>query len=205
MQSVGAVLLTGVNTIILNATPDAAYNLAAQTVYGLYYKIQSIIFMPVFGLNQGISPIMGYNYGARNRERLLKTLKFGLIFAFSIMLVGILLMHLIPGQILSLLTDDQQIIDIGIPAIRRISLCFLPAAIGIILTSLFQAVGKGIKSLLMSVLRQLVLILPIAYFLSKDSIELMWFAFPIAEIGALIVAILFFIDLNKKDFSKLGK
>ena len=205
MQSIGAVLLSAIN-IIINLSPSPAdVNTAAQTVYGLYFKIQSFIFMPVFGLNQGISPIMGFNYGAKCKERLLKTLKIGLIIAFSIMLLGTLLFQIIPGQILSLFDVDEQILSIGNKALRTISICFLPASVGVIFTALFQAVGKGMRSLLMSVLRQLVLIIPLAFVLSKISIDAMWFAFPISEFVAMVVAILFFIDLNKKDFSKLGK
>ena len=205
MQSIGAVLLSAIN-IIINLSPSPAdVNTAAQTVYGLYFKIQSFIFMPVFGLNQGISPIMSYNYGAKCKERLLKTLKIGLIIAFSIMLLGTLLFQIIPGQILSLFDVDEQILSIGNKALRTISICFLPASVGVIFTALFQAVGKGMRSLLMSVLRQLVLIIPLAFVLSKISIDAMWFAFPISEFVAMVVAILFFIDLNKKDFSKLGK
>lgn len=205
MQSIGAVLLSAIN-IIINLSPSPAdVNTAAQTVYGLYFKIQSFIFMPVFGLNQGISPIMSFNYGAKCKERLLKTLKIGLIIAFSIMLLGTLLFQIIPGQILSLFDVDEQILSIGNKALRTISICFLPASVGVIFTALFQAVGKGMRSLLMSVLRQLVLIIPLAFVLSKISIDAMWFAFPISEFVAMMVAILFFIDLNKKDFSKLGK
>ncbi|MDD6252296.1 MAG: MATE family efflux transporter [Oscillospiraceae bacterium] len=205
MQSIGAVLLSAIN-IIINLSPSPAdVNTAAQTVYGLYFKIQSFIFMPVFGLNQGISPIMSFNYGAKCKERLLKTLKIGLIIAFSIMLLGTLLFQIIPSQILSLFDVDEQILSIGNKALRTISICFLPASVGVIFTALFQAVGKGMRSLLMSVLRQLVLIIPLAFVLSKISIDAMWFAFPISEFVAMVVAILFFIDLNKKDFSKLGK
>ncbi|MGN0504084.1 MAG: MATE family efflux transporter [Ruminococcus sp.] len=205
MQSIGAVLLSAIN-IIINLSPSPAdVNTAAQTVYGLYFKIQSFIFMPVFGLNQGISPIMSFNYGAKCKERLLKTLKIGLIISFGIMLLGTLLFQIIPGQILSLFDVDEQILSIGNKALRTISICFLPASVGVIFTALFQAVGKGMRSLLMSVLRQLVLIIPLAFVLSKISIDAMWFAFPISEFVAMVVAILFFIDLNKKDFSKLGK
>lgn len=205
MQSIGAVLLSGINIIISISPSSADVNTAAQTVYGLYFKIQSFVFMPVFGLNQGISPIIGYNFGAKNRDRMMKTLRYGLIFSFIIMFAGLVIFNVFPTQILSIFDVKKEIADIGVTALRRISLCFLPASVGVILTALFQAVGKGIRSLLMSVLRQLILILPIAFFLSRISIDAMWFAFPIAEFGALIVAILFFIDLNKKDFSKLGK
>lgn len=205
MQSIGAVLLSAIN-IIINLSPSPAdVNTAAQTVYGLYFKIQSFIFMPVFGLNQGISPIMSFNYGAKCKERLLKTLKIGLIIAFGIMLLGTILFQTIPGQILSLFDVDEQILSIGNKALRTISICFLPASVGVIFTALFQAVGKGMRSLLMSVLRQLVLIIPLAFVLSKISIDAMWFAFPISEFAAMAVAIILFIDLNKKDFSKLGK
>lgn len=203
MQAIGAVLLAGMNIIIRLSPAPADVNTNAQTIYGVYYKIQSFVFMPVFGLNQGVSPIIGYNYGARMRKRMMSALKIALIIATIIMGTGTLIFQVFPREIFSLFNASEELSVMAVSAMRKISLCFLPASIGVVMTALFQSVGKGIRSLLMSVLRQLVLILPIAFVLSKISIDAMWLAFPIAELGCTLLAIIFFIDLKKKDFSKL--
>lgn len=205
MQAIGSVLVAGINMIINLSPANPQLSTDAQTIYGIYYKVQSFVFMPVFGLNQGVSPIIGYNYGARKRKRMMATLKYALLIAFMIMLTGTLIFQIFPEFILSFFNVSEELTAMGATAMRRLSLCFIPASIGVIMTALFQSVGKGIRSLLMSVLRQLVLILPIAYALSKISIDVMWFAFPLAEICCSILALIFFIDLNKRDFSKLSK
>ena len=206
MQAVGSLIVTLINLIIKSSGaygPEVAT--AAQTVYGVYYKMQSFIFMPVFGLNQGISPVFGYNYGAKNRDRLMKTLKYSLVIAVIIMLVGTLLFHAIPAELLALFDLEQEYVEIGILSLRRISLCFLPAAVGIIFTSLFQSVGKGFRSLTMSLLRQVVGILPVAFIFAQFDVNLIWYAFPIAESLSLLVGILFFMDINKKIFQNSAK
>ncbi len=205
MQAIGSVLVAGINMIINMSPASPQMNTDAQTIYGIYYKVQSFVFMPVFGLNQGVSPIIGYNYGAKKRKRMMTTLKYALLIAFIIMTAGTLLFQIFPEVILSFFNVSDELTAMGATAMRRLSLCFIPASVGVIMTALFQSVGKGIRSLLMSVLRQLVLILPIAFVLSKVSINAMWFAFPIAEIFCTILALIFFMDLNKKDFSKLSK
>lgn len=198
MQSIGSVMIIGLNAIL-------AVSEAAVTVLGIYYKLQSFVFMPCFGLNQGVMPIIGYNYGARNKKRLYSALKRGIIIAVGIMTIGTILMWTIPGALISMFGGTQEIMDMGIPAFRTISLCFIPAAIGILFTTLFQAVGKGIRSLIMSFCRQLVLILPIAFVLSVIfDYTAVWYAFPIAEVFSLLIAIMFFINLVKGDFKKLG-
>ncbi len=198
MQSIGSVMIIGLNAIL-------AVSEAAVTVLGIYYKLQSFVFMPCFGLNQGVMPIIGYNYGARNKKRLYSALKRGIIIAAGIMTIGTILMWTIPGALISMFGGTQEIMDMGIPAFRTISLCFIPAAVGILFTTLFQGVGKGVRSLIMSFCRQLVLILPIAFVLSIIfDYTAVWYAFPIAEVFSLLIAILFFINLVKGDFKKLG-
>ena len=198
MQSIGSVMIIGMNAIL-------SVSQAAVTVLGIYYKLQSFVFMPCFGLNQGVMPIIGYNYGARKKDRMYSTLKCGIIIAVVIMTAGTLMMWTIPDVLISLFGGTSELMEIGTHAFRIISLCFIPAAAGILFTTLFQAVGKGIRSLIMSFCRQLVLILPIAFILSKTAgITNVWYAFPIAEIGALSLAIIFFINLVKGDFKKLG-
>ena len=203
MQSISSIMIIGMNTIFTLA--NSIYSEACITVLGVYFKLQSFVFMPCFGLNQGVMPIIGYNYGARNRKRMYSALKRGIIIAVIIMAIGVVLMWTIPDTLISLFDGDESLMQIGATAFRIISLCFIPAALGILFTTLFQAVGKGIRSLIMSVCRQLLLILPIAYALSSIfGIESSWYAFPIAEIGSLILAICFFINLVKTDFKKLG-
>jgi len=204
MQSIGSVLVAGINIILTLSPSPESVNSAAQTIFGIYYKIQSFVFMPVFGLNQGVSPIIGFNYGARNKKRMMSALRYALIISAIIMGTGTLIFQIFPRTILSLFNTSPELTEMGVAAIRKLSLCFLPASVGVIMTALFQSVGKGVRSLLMSILRQLVLILPIAFALSKISVDAMWFAFPIAELGCTIVALLFFFELKKKDFSKLS-
>lgn len=203
MQSIASVMIIGMNAIF--TTANSIISETSITVLGIYYKLQSFVFMPCFGLNQGVMPIIGYNYGARNKKRLYSALKRGIIIAAIIMAVGTVLMWAIPDLLIAMFGGTQQLMNVGIPALRIISLCFIPAAAGILFTTFFQAVGKGIRSLIMSFCRQLVLILPIAFVLSRlFGITSVWYAFPVAEIGSLVLAILFFIDLVKGDFKKLG-
>ncbi len=206
MQAVGSLTVALINFIIkTSGAYGADVSTAAQTVYGVYYKMQSFVFMPVFGLNQGISPIIGYNYGAKIKERMMKTLRYAVIIAAVIMLLGTIAFQAFPEALLNLFGLEPDYIEIGIVALRRISLCFLPASVGIVFTALFQSVGKGVRSLLMSLLRQVILILPLALIFSRIDVNLVWIAFPIAEFVALVVAFVFFFDLNKKDFSRLGQ
>ena len=200
MQSIGAIMMLGLNGIFM-----AAGSPVSVTVFGIYFKLQSFVFMPCFGLNQGVMPVIGYNYGARNKQRVYSALKCGIVIALIIMSVGVLLMWLIPDKLISMFGGGQELMDVGVPAFRIVSLCFLPAAVGIMFTTLFQAVGKGIRSLLMSVGRQLLILLPVAFLLSITAgVQAVWFAFPIAEIGCLILAFCFFFDLVKRDFRKLS-
>ena len=204
MQAVGSLTVALINFIIkTSGAYGGDVSTAAQTVYGVYYKMQSFVFMPVFGLNQGISPIIGYNYGAQIKERMMKTLRYATIIAAVIMLLGTIVFHSFPEPLLNLFGLEPDYIDIGVVALRRISLCFLPAAVGIVFTALFQSVGKGARSLLMSLLRQVILILPLALIFSRVNVNLIWLAFPIAEYIAMAVAVIFFFDINKKDFSRL--
>lgn len=206
MQSIGAVMMLGLNAIF------QAYNsIVSVDVFGIYFKLQSFVFMPCFGLNQGLMPIFGYNYGARNMDRLYSALKRGLVIAVLIMLTGTVLMWTIPDALLSLFGNESSFTDVdqatlmreGEHAFRIISLCFVPAAAGIIFTTLFQAVGKGFRSLIMSFCRQLIILLPTALLLTTlFGVRSAWYAFPIAEAGALLLALAFFMDLVRNDFSK---
>ncbi len=179
MQSIGSVMQFGMNFIL------GSINETAVAVLGVYGRLQSFIFMPVFGINQGVLPIMGYNYGAKNRKRLMETFKKGFATAFIIMLAGLIIFQLFPQQLLSIFNSQNsaEMYEIGIPALKTISLCFLPASFGIMASSVFQAIGHGFLSLWGSLLRQLVGILPLAWILASISgLELVWYSFPLAEI-----------------------
>ena len=199
MQSIGAVMMLGLNSIFKAVDSEVSVR-----IYGIYFKLQSFVFMPCFGLNQGLMPIIGYNYGARNKERMYSALKRGMIIAAAIMFIGVLLMWLIPDVLISMFGGDKELMEKGEYAFRIISLCFMPAAAGIMFTTLFQAVGKGFRSLIMSFARQLVLVLPIAFVLSMTlGVDCVWYAFPIAEILSLFLAIGLFVNLVKTDFKRL--
>lgn len=176
MQAIGSVMTMGMNAILIT------FGNTAVAFFGVYFKLQSFVFMPVFGLTQGVMPIMGYNFGARNKRRLLSALRICCIIAVAIMAAGLIVFQLIPARLLSIFNASENMLAIGVPALRTISLCFIPAALGIAFSTLFQAVGSGISSLIVSLLRQLILLLPCAYFLSRISLDAVWFAFPLAEI-----------------------
>lgn len=199
MQSIGSVMLLGFNGIL--AGISAVY----VNVLGVYYKLQSFVFMPVFGLTHGVMPIMGYNYGAKNKSRLIQALKYGVMIGVVIMAIGVILFRTIPDLLLGIFNADNDMLNIGVPAMRIISLCFIPAAAGILFSTLFQAVGRGFRSLLMSLLRQLGVILPAAYILASIRSSLVWYSFPIAEGVSLCVALLLFLNLYKKDLRYLDK
>lgn len=199
MQSIGAIMMLGLNSIF-----KAAGSEVSVRVYGIYFKLQSFVFMPCFGLNQGLMPIIGYNYGAKNKKRMYSALKNGLIIAVIIMMVGTILMWTIPDVLISMFGGDQELMEKGEYAFRIISLCFIPAAAGIIFTTMFQAVGKGFRSLVMSFARQLVLVLPIAFLLSVTlGVDFVWYAFPFAEFFSLLLAVAFFMNLVHGDFKRL--
>lgn len=187
MQSIASIMQFGMNIILGTMTETAV------AVMGVYGRLQSFIFMPVFGLNQGVLPIMGFNFGARNRKRLLETYKKGFLIAFIIMVAGLVIFQMFPRQLLAMFNsqNNQAMFDIGIPALRYISLCFLPAAFGIMTSSIFQATAHGFLSLWGSLIRQLVGILPLAWILAAiGGVDLVWFAFPLAELlGTVYFAI----------------
>lgn len=197
MQSISSVLVIGLNSILIT------FSEAAVSVLGVYYKLQSFVFMPVFGLTQGIMPIMGYNFGARNKNRIIDSLKIGLYIALIIMMCGAAMFSLIPNKLLMIFNASPEMLSIGVPALRIISICFVPAAVGILLSTLFQALGRGMNSLIVSVLRQLVIILPSAYLLSKIGLTYVWFAFPIAEVAASIVSVFMFLKVYKEQLKDL--
>ena len=198
MQSIASVMVIFYNMILV------AYSTTAVAVLGIYFKVQSFVFMPVFGLNQGAMPIMGYNYGARNKERLMKTYKEAFKVAVIVMALGTLLFQLCPELILKMFDASSDMLAIGVPALRLISICFIPAAFGIITGTLFQGTGHGMLSLYGSLIRQLLGILPLAYILIRiGGVTLSWLAFPLAEILGILYSAICLRRLYKRELSKL--
>jgi len=192
MASIGSVMTYSMNRILNGFTSTAV------AVFGVYFKLQSFIFMPVFGLNNAIVPIIAYNYGARRPDRMKKTIKLACVVAMSIMFTGFLLLQLIPQVFLGFFDASADMLAIGVPALRTISISFLAAGVCIIIGSTFQALGKGIYSMFVSIARQLVVLVPVAWLLSRTGVlRAVWWAFPIAEVMGVLCTTLFFLHLNK--------
>jgi len=198
MQSITSILNIFMNAILI------AFSETAVAVLGVYFKVQSFVFLPVFGMNQGIMPIMGYNYGARNRNRMMKAMKIGLIIALCIMTLGTIGFQLFPQQIMSLFEAQGEMMTIGCKALSTISFNFPLAAVAILLGTVFQATGHGSYSMISSILRQLVCILPLAKLFSMLwGLEGVWFAYPIAELISLGFTIFMFIRLWNKELKHI--
>lgn len=186
MQSIASVMTFGLNQILMG------FKETAVAVFGVYFKLQSFIFMPIFGLNNGMIPIIAYNLGAKKKERMVKTIKLAILYATALMSVGLIMMQLFPEALLNIFDASSDMLAIGIPALRIISLHFLLAGFCIIVTSVFQAVGKGMISMFISIARQLVVLLPAAYLLSLlGNVNYVWFAFFIAECVSLLMCIIY--------------
>lgn len=188
MGSIGSFMTYGVNKILF---AFGEIGKTAAAVFGIYFKLQSFVFMPVFGLNNGMVPIVSFNYGARRADRILQTVRLSAIYAVSIMVVGMAVVQLIPGQLLLLFDASEHMLRIGVPALRIISLCFVFAGFSIVCSSLFQALGNSFFSMIMSITRQLAVLLPAAYVLAHTiGLEAVWYAFPIAEVFCLVIAVI---------------
>ena len=190
MQSIGSVMVFGMNQILI------AFTATATAVFGVYFKLQSFIFMPVFGLNNGMVPIVAFNYGARKPDRITRTIRLAIIYAVCIMLVGFALFQLIPDVFLRLFMAEGDtagdMLTIGVPALRTISLSFVFAGVCVVASSVFQALGHGVFSLIVSVVRQLVVLLPVGFLLSRTGqLDLVWLAFPVAELFSLVLCVFF--------------
>jgi putative MATE family efflux protein len=198
MQSIGSIMTFSMNQILI------AFSSTATAVFGVYFKLQSFIFMPVFGLNNGMVPIIAYNYGAKNKSRMMKAYKLSLVFAVSIMTVGMMIFLLIPGVLFKLFDASEHMLSMGIPALRIICIHFPVAAFCIVTGTMFQALGKAVYSMVNSICRQLVVLLPAAFLLAQlGNVNFVWFAFPIAEVASAIITIVFLIRTKKNIFDKL--
>jgi len=187
MMSIGSLMTYLMNRILI------VFSTTTTAVFGVYFKLQSFFFMPVFGLNNGLIPVLAYNYGARNKERISESLKFAMTLAVAIMLVGMIVFEVIPGQLLGMFNASDDMKQIGIPALRIICLSFPLAGFSIAMGSIFQAFSESIYSLIISIGRQLVVLIPIAWLLSlTGNVDFVWWAFPVAELVSLVLSVFFF-------------
>lgn len=199
MQSIGSVMVFCMNQILI------AFSTTATAVFGVYFKLQSFIFMPIFGMNNGVVPIVAYNYGAQKKERLVKAVKLSMLYAVGIMCIGVLLFQLIPDKLFMLFDASEQMLAMGAPALRIISLHLPLAGVCIIGGTMFQALGHAVYSMITSICRQLVVLLPAAWFLSRlGNVNLVWWAFPIAEVASLTITLIFIVKINRDVISKIG-
>ncbi|MCB6992971.1 MATE family efflux transporter [bacterium 210820-DFI.6.37] len=186
MMAISSVMTFGLNKILI------AFSSTAVAVFGVYFKLQSFIFMPIFGMNNGLVPIVAYNYGARKEKRIHQVIRYAVSYSISIMIIGVILFQTIPGPLLELFSASEQMEAIGIPALRIISIHFVLAGFSIIANSVCQALGNSVYSLVVSLMRQLIVLLPAAWLLSlSGNVNAVWWAFPIAEVVSVILCALF--------------
>ena len=180
------------------------FTVTATAVFGVYFKLQSFFFMPVFGLNNGITPIIAYNYGARHKKRMIQTIKVSMFIAFCFTFVGFLAYELIPETLLGMFSASGDMLAIGIPALRIIGIHYLIAWFCIIAGTVFQALGKAVFSMIVSIMRQLFVLVPAAYILASiGGLHAVWWSFPIAEVISLIISVLFLISINRTVIQKI--
>ncbi len=200
MQAIGSLMTYGMNRILITFTDTAT------AVFGVYFKLQSFVFMPVFGLNNGMVPIIAYNYGAGSKERVVKTFKLSVCYAVAIMAFGVVIMQCIPDRLLLLFDASETMLGIGVPALRIISTCFIVAAFCIVTGSVFQALGYAWYSMINSICRQLVVLLPAAYLLSLTGVlQNVWWSFPVAEAMSAMVTVYFLVRIWRKVISHIGE
>ena len=198
MQSIGSIMTYCMNRILIE------FSSTATAVFGVYFKLQSFFFMPVFGLNNGITPIIAYNYGAKQRKRMIHTIKLSMAVAFCLTFVGFMAFEAIPEVLLGMFNSSQQLLEIGIPALRIIGIHFLIAWFCIVAGTVFQALGKAVFSMIVSIMRQLFVLVPAAYILAKvGGLHAVWWSFPIAEIISLAVSLTFLIRIYNTIIKKL--
>ena len=198
MQSIGSVMTYCMNRILIQFT------VTATAVFGVYFKLQSFFFMPVFGLNNGITPIIAYNYGAGQRKRMLKTIKLSMLVAFCLTFIGFLCFEGIPQILLGMFNASDEMLTIGVPALRIIGIHYLIAWFCIVSGTVFQALGKAFFSMIVSIMRQLFVLIPAAYILAKlGGLHVVWWSFPIAEVISLMVSSFFLVRINRTIISRV--
>lgn len=198
MQSIGSIMTYSMNRILIE------FSSTATAVFGVYFKLQSFFFMPLFGLNNGITPIIAYNYGAKKRKRMLKTIKLSMIVAFCLTFIGFVAFEGIPQILLSMFSASEDMLTIGIPALRIIGVHYLIAWFCIVAGTIFQALGKAVFSMIVSIMRQLCALIPAAYILAKfGGLSVVWWALPIAEVISLIFSLSFLVVINRSIIQKI--
>ena len=198
MQSIGSVMTYCMNRILIE------FSSTATAVFGVYFKLQSLFFMPVFGLNNGITPIIAYNYGAGQRKRMLKTIKLSMLVAFCLTFIGFLCFEGIPQILLGMFNASDEMLTIGVPALRIIGIHYLIAWFCIVSGTVFQALGKAFFSMIVSIMRQLFVLIPAAYILAKlGGLHVVWWSFPIAEVISLMVSSFFLVRINRTIISRV--
>lgn len=196
MGSIGSVMTYSMNRILIS------FSSACVSVFGAYFKLQSFVFMPVFGLNNGMVPIIAYNYGARRPDRMRKAIRISMIAAVCVMLAGLLVFQLLPAQLLGMFDADEAMLAVGVPALKTISFAWIFAGFCIVIISVFQALGHGMMSVCVSLVRQIVVLLPTAFLFSlSGNVNLVWLAFPIAEFVSVVMCLLFFARVKKLHMS----
>ena len=200
MQAIGSVMTYGMNQILISFTSTAT------AVFGVYFKLQSFIFMPIFGMNNGLVPILAYNYGAGKKDRFIKALKCGIAYALVLMIIGLIIFQTIPDVLLRLFDASDDMLNIGVAALRTISYSYLLAGFCIICGTAFQALGRAGYSMIVSIARQLVVLLPAAYLLSlSGNVNYVWWSFPIAELMSLIMTTFFLMRINRQVIQHIGE
>lgn len=198
MQSIVSIMTFGMNKILI------MFSETAVSVLGIYFKLQSFIFMPIFGLNNGVIPIVAYNYGAGHKKRIMDTIKLSTFIAVGIMLIGLIIFQVFPEGLLKLFNASDHMLEVGVPALRIISTSFLFAGYCIILGSVFQALGNGVYSLIVSVARQLLCILPLAYVFARVAgLHAVWYSFPLAELISVTLTTILFRRIYVKKLKNL--
>lgn len=198
MQSIGSVMTYCMNRILIE------FSSTATAVFGVYFKLQSFFFMPVFGLNNGITPIIAYNYGAGQRKRMLKTIKLSMQVAFCLTFIGFLCFEGIPQILLGMFNASDEMLTIGVPALRIIGIHYLIAWFCIVSGTVFQALGKAFFSMIVSIMRQLFVLIPAAYILANlGGLHVVWWSFPIAEVISLMVSSFFLVRINRTIISRV--
>ena len=198
MQLLASVMLAGANLII------ARHSIVAVAVFGVFFRLQSFIFMPVFGLGQGVIPLTGYNYGNRNPDRMKQTARISIITAFCFTFTGFLIFQSFPRQLITMFNSNPELVKIGVTAMRRISIGFLFIGPSIMSSVIFQAIGRGIPSLLLGILRTIVVLLPTMFLLGEVfGLEALWFAFPIAEVATFSLGITWLTKVLKEIFRRM--
>ena len=199
MMSIGSIMTFGMNKILLMFSSTAA------AVFGVYFKLQSFFFMPIFGMNNAIVPVIAFNYGARNKKRIMDSMRLGCIAAFVMMMLGLIAFNVIPDVLLRFFNASEDMLSIGCKALRTISLSYIFAGFCIVIGSVFQALGNGVYSLIVSVCRQLLVLLPSAWILAQTAgLDAVWWSFPIAELASIAMSVILFRRIYRQKIQPLG-